>query len=61
MFEISLLGLVHLALFIWAVFQITGSDDSTTAKVIWLIIVLLAPLIGWVVWFFFGPRAGRAA
>ncbi len=55
----GLLGLIHLALVIWALVSIFGSDASTGGKVLWILFILVFPLIGFIVWLLFGPRANR--
>ena len=51
-----ILGLIHLALVIWAVLNIWGSNASTGEKVLWSLGVLIFPLVGFIVWFLAGPR-----
>lgn len=55
----GLIGLVILALDIYAIIQILGSGASTASKVGWSLLVLLLPVVGLLIWFFAGPR-GRA-
>jgi hypothetical protein len=58
MLEISGLGgLIVLALSIWAIVSIIGSNVSTGRKVLWCLFVLVLPVLGFIVWLFFGPRA----
>ena len=52
----TLLGLVHLVLFIWALISIWQSSASGLAKLTWTLIVFFLPLIGLIVWFFIGPK-----
>ena len=47
--------LVHLVLVIYAAIRIFGSSADTLKKVLWIVIVLVFPLIGLIVWFFIGP------
>jgi hypothetical protein len=54
----TILGLVHLILFIWALVSIWGSRASGLAKLIWSLVVFLFPLIGLIIWFFAGPKKG---
>lgn len=56
----GLLGLIHLALVIWAIISITGSKAGTGSKVAWIVLILIFPLVGFIIWFLFGPRAPRA-
>ncbi|PRY85391.1 PLDc N-terminal domain-containing protein [Donghicola tyrosinivorans] len=52
-------GLLVLILDVWALISIVGSSASTGRKVIWVILVLLLPVLGFILWLLFGPRAGR--
>ena len=47
--------LVHLVLVVYAAIQIFDSSVDTAKKIIWLLIVLVFPLVGLIVWFFIGP------
>ncbi|QEQ97510.1 PLDc N-terminal domain-containing protein [Neptunomonas concharum] len=59
--EISgILGLLILIFDIWAVIQTLQSPTSTGTKLLWVLLILLLPVIGLILWFFMGPR-GRAA
>ena len=51
----TLFGILHLILFVYALIQIIGSGAKTGEKVLWIVIVLLLPLIGLIVWLFVGP------
>lgn len=58
-FEVSgLLGLIILALDIWAIINILGSSASTGRKVLWSLLVLVLPVIGLILWLLMGPRSG---
>jgi len=53
-------GLILLALNIWALISIVGSGVSTGKKVLWVLLVLILPLVGFLIWIFIGPRARTA-
>ena len=53
-------GLLILIADIWAIVSTVGSDRSTGKKVLWIILILLLPVLGWLIWLFIGPRARRA-
>jgi len=53
-------GLILLALDIWAIISVVGSRAGTGTKVIWVLVILFLPLLGFIAWLFFGPRAARA-
>ena len=49
-----------LALDIWALISVIGSDASTGKKVIWVLVILVLPVLGFILWLLFGPRAARS-
>lgn len=53
----GILGLLHLIVVIWAAINIWQSSASTLAKVLWTLLVLIAPIIGLIIWFFIGPKS----
>ncbi|MBL4916677.1 PLD nuclease N-terminal domain-containing protein [Szabonella alba] len=53
----GLLGLLHLALVIWAAVSIIGSGAGNGAKVLWILLVLLFPIVGLIIWFIAGPKS----
>ncbi len=52
-------GLILLALDIWALVSVLGSREGTGTKVIWTLVILFLPLVGFIAWLIFGPRASR--
>ena len=56
----GLFGILVLAGDIWAILNIVQSSASTGKKLVWILVVLLLPLLGLILWFFLGPRSGRA-
>jgi Phospholipase_D-nuclease N-terminal len=54
-----LLGLIVLALDIWAVINIIGSNRTILPKVLWTLLIVILPVLGFVIWLIAGPR--RAA
>ena len=57
----GLLGLLVLAGDIWAILNIAQSSASNGKKLIWILVVLLLPLLGLILWFLLGPRSGRSS
>ena len=55
-----ILGLIVLVLDIWAIIQIVGSGASTGAKILWVLLILILPVLGFIIWFFAGPKSSRA-
>jgi hypothetical protein len=52
----SLIGLIILALDIWAIINIVKSSTDTAKKVLWVLLILFLPVIGLVIWALLGPR-----
>ena len=55
----GLLGLLILIGDVWAIINIVQSSASNGKKLLWVLLVLLLPLLGLLLWFFLGPRGGR--
>ena len=55
--EVSgLLGLIILIADIWAIVKTVQSGASTGAKVLWIVVILILPVLGLLIWLFAGPR-----
>ena len=57
----GLFGLIVLALDIWAIVNVLGSGASTGGKVLWIVLVLVLPVVGLIIWLVAGPRGRTAA
>ncbi len=51
----TIIGLIFLALCVYAVVQIVQSSAETAMKIIWVLFVLVMPLIGLIAWYLLGP------
>jgi Phospholipase_D-nuclease N-terminal len=56
----GIVGLIILALDIWALLGVWGSGASVGTKVIWSAIIIILPVIGLLLWFFVGPKGSVA-
>jgi hypothetical protein len=52
----GILGLLILAGDIWAIINVLQSSASNGKKLVWILVVLLLPLLGLILWFLLGPR-----
>lgn len=52
----GIFGLLILIADVWAILNIFQSSADTVKKAIWLVLVLLLPLLGVIIWYFAGPR-----
>lgn len=60
MYQHGLLGLLVLIADIWAIVNILQSAADTAKKVLWTVLVIVLPVLGFILWFFMGPRTGKA-
>jgi hypothetical protein len=56
----SLWGVLILIGDIWAIINIVQSPLTNEKKLIWVVAVVLLPLVGLILWYFLGPRVGKA-
>ena len=54
----GIFGLLILAADVWAVLHIFQSSATNGAKALWIVLVLVLPLLGLIIWYFAGPRGG---
>ncbi len=54
-----ILGIVILALDIWALMNVWQSGTSDGAKIGWTIGVIVFPVLGFLVWILAGPKQAR--
>ncbi len=52
----GLMGLIILVLAVWAIVSTAGSVASTGQKVLWIGLILVLPVIGFIFWFLLGPK-----
>ena len=52
----NILGLLILIGDIWALINILQSSADIGKKLLWVVVVVLLPLVGLILWFFLGPR-----
>ena len=52
----GILGLIILIADVWAIVKTVQSSASTGAKVIWIVLILILPVLGLIIWLIAGPR-----
>lgn len=52
----GILGLLILVADIWAIVKTMQSGASTGTKVLWIVLILVLPLLGLIIWLFAGPK-----
>ncbi len=58
--EYGIFGLLVLVADIYALYSVLTSSASTGSKILWSLIILLLPVIGFIAWLIAGPRSTSA-
>jgi hypothetical protein len=53
----GIIGLLILIADIWAIVNIVQSGESAGKKTLWIVLVLVLPVLGFVIWYFAGPKS----
>jgi hypothetical protein len=53
-------SLIVLVADVWAIVNIFQSGADTGNKVLWTVIVIVLPILGFILWYFLGPKTGKA-
>ncbi|MFQ3199823.1 MAG: hypothetical protein ACI9SK_000531 [Zhongshania sp.] len=57
--EFQIAGALGFLIFIadiWVILNIVGSRETSTSKLLWILLILFLPLVGIVIWWIAGPR-----
>ncbi|WP_420434417.1 PLD nuclease N-terminal domain-containing protein [Hyphobacterium sp.] len=54
------IALLVLVFDVYAILQTARSNTGSVARVLWIVFILLAPIIGFLFWLFLGPREERS-
>lgn len=52
----GILGLVLLVAVVWAIINVIGSTATPGAKALWIVLILVLPVLGLIIWLIAGPR-----
>ncbi|MGO1500844.1 MAG: PLDc N-terminal domain-containing protein [Marinobacter sp.] len=52
----GLLSLIWLIIVIMAIIKVAKSGAGTLSKIFWIIVLVIFPLVGLIVWYLFGPK-----
>jgi len=52
----GLWGLLILIADVWAIVNVLQSTAETGTKVLWVVIIVVLPLIGFILWLLLGPK-----
>ena len=56
----GIFGLLILIADIWAIVSVVQSGASTGKKVLWIVLILLLPVVGLILWLLLGPRGANS-
>ena len=56
----GLWGLLVLIADVWAIVNVFQSGADTGKKVLWTVLIIVLPVVGFVLWLLLGPRTGRS-
>jgi hypothetical protein len=54
----GLFGLIILILNVWALVKVVQSGATTGVKVLWIVLIVILPVLGFILWLLFGPKGG---
>ena len=54
-------GLLVLIADVWAILNVAQSSASNEKKALWIVLVVFLPVLGFILWYFLGPRGGARA
>ncbi len=54
--EVGFLGLLWLIVVIWAIVKTAQARVGFVPKLLWILILLFFPLLGFILWLFLGPK-----
>ena len=55
----GLWGLIVLVADVWAIVNICQSRATTGSKVLWTVLVILLPVLGFIIWLVAGPKTAK--
>ena len=60
MYQGGLFGLIVFIADVWAIVNVFQSSADTGRKVLWVVLIVVLPVLGFILWYFLGPKTGRA-
>lgn len=50
-------GIIIFVLDVWAIASVINTNTSTGAKILWIALIAILPVLGLIIWYFAGPKA----
>ncbi|MDN5567436.1 MAG: PLDc N-terminal domain-containing protein [Paracoccus sp. (in: a-proteobacteria)] len=54
-----LFSVIVFVLDVWAIAQIINTNASTQSKLLWILLIIVLPVIGFIIWYFAGPKSSK--
>lgn len=55
----GIIGLLILVADIWAILNVVQSNATTGTKALWIVLILVLPVLGLIIWYFAGPKSAN--
>ncbi|AZY92542.1 MULTISPECIES: PLDc N-terminal domain-containing protein [Paracoccus] len=52
-----LFSVIIFALDVWAIAQIINTNASNKSKILWILLIVILPVVGLIIWYFAGPKS----
>ena len=52
----GIIGLLVLIADIWAIINVIKSGATSGTKVVWVLVIIFLPVVGFIAWLIFGPK-----
>ena len=52
-----LFSVIIFVLDVWAIAQIINTNVSTKSKILWILLIVILPILGLIIWYFAGPKS----
>lgn len=56
-----LFAIIVFVLDVWAIASVINTNESTGTKIMWIALIAVLPVIGFLIWYFAGPKASYSA
>lgn len=53
----AVVGIIWLVTLIWAILNVAKSSADTIGKIFWILILIIFPLFGLIIWWLVGPKS----
>lgn len=57
--NIGLWGVIVLIADIYAIIKIVGSNEEALKKALWIVLILVLPVLGFIIWWLAGPKGAK--